>query len=458
MTTANTALQQDTKHPPGLYLLFFTELWERFSFYGMRALLTLYLTTALISGGLGYNEATALSIYGLYTGATYFTPMAGGYLSDRFLGRRLAITIGGISMALGNFALFAVHSRTGLYLGLALLIFGNGFFKPNISTLVGELYGKNDPRRDAAFTIFYMGINLGGFLAPLVCGFLAEEAFRTTVDGVVRYGFRYGFLAAAIGMVIGQILFNTLGNRYLGDIGKKTAATASGPDAAKSREPLTRGERQRTAVIIIITCFVVFFWAGFEQAGSSLTLYTEKFVDRDLFGWTVPTSWFQSVNPLLIILLAPAVSVLWLKLARSPRGDLKVPTKMALGMILLGLGYMVLLVAVSQSGGDEANITHKVNMLFIVFTYLLHTLGELALSPVGLSLVSKIAPLKLASLLMGVWFASTGVANILGGQLAAFTQSLGYFEVFLVIGVMAIALGFVLLALSPKLVRMMESE
>ncbi len=443
------------KHPPGLYLLFFTEMWERFSYYGMRAILVLYLTTSFVSGGLGIDKSTAMSLYGVFTGAVYFTPLIGGYLSDRFLGRRLAITIGGILMALGNFTLFANQSVGALYLGLGLLIVGNGFFKPNISTLVGELYGENDNRRDSAFTIFYMGINIGAFFAPLVCG---SNYFNTMENGVVHYGFKYGFLAASIGMMIGQLLFNTLGNRYLGEIGKKpagrvTAAKAVGP---KANAPLTKKEKQRTWVILILACFVVFFWAGFEQAGSSLTLYTDKFVDRQFFGSEVPTPWFQSLNPLFIVLLAPIISAMWVKLSYRKQGDLKIPAKMGLGMVLLGLGYMVLLLAVMQTGSDEQNIVQKSNMLFIVVTYLLHTIGELFLSPIGLSLVSKIAPVKLASLLMGVWLASSGIANILAGELASTTQSLGYLEVFGLIGFLAIALGVILMFLTNKLVKMME--
>ncbi|PEA54675.1 MFS transporter [Bacillus pseudomycoides] len=450
--------QPKKKHPPGLYLLFFTEMWERFSYYGLRGLLTLYLTTALINGGLGFSKSWALTIYGFYTGACYFTPLIGGFLTDRYLGRRLAITLGGITIAIGNLTLFALQSQLGLYLGLALIIIGNGFFKPNISTLVGELYKENDPRRDGAFTIFYMGINVGSFLAPLVCGYLSEDLFKTTVDGVMHYGFRYGFLAASIGMIVGQILFTTLSNRFLGDIGKKpTAALQTGTgNKTAGNTPLTKKEKQHTAVIVILTCFVVFFWAGFEQAGSSLTLYTNSFVDRSIFGWEIPTSWFQSVNPLFIILLAPAVSALWTKLATTKRGDLKIPTKMGLGMILLGIGYMVLVVATLKTGSNEQQITEKANLLFIVFTYLFHTLGELFLSPVGLSMVSALAPVKLASLLMGVWLASTGVANIIGGQLANFTTSLGYSEVFAVIGAVAIFLGCILLLLSKKLVKWMD--
>lgn len=433
------------KHPPGLYLLFMTEMWERFSYYGMRAILVLYLTSSLINGGLGMSESFAMGLYGFFTGAVYLTPMVGGWITDRFIGRRTAITIGGVTMALGNIALFSSQTHMALYLGLILLIIGNGFFKPNISTLVGELYEENDHRRDAAFTIFYMGINVGAFFAPLVVGLFTE--------------FRYGFLVAALGMIVGQLIFNLLGNKYLGDIGKAPAGQATaatdGNNAAKNK-PLTKKEKQRTAVIFIITAFVVFFWAGFEQAGSSLTLYADRFVDRSVGGWTVPTAWFQSLNPLFIVILAPIISGVWIKLSNSKRGDLKVPTKMGLGMIFLGLGYMALLVAVLQTGSDEGSITIKANMMFLVLTYLMHTLGELFLSPIGLSLVSKIAPIKLASLLMGVWLAGSGIANILAGQLAVFTQSLGYFEVFGLIGLLAIVLGFILLLISKKLVNMME--
>ena len=457
--SANTSALNNKKHPPGLYLLFLTEMWERFSYYGMRAILILYLTTELVSGGLGIDSSVALSIYGFYTGAVYFTPIIGGWLADRYLGHRLSITIGGSLMALGNIALFAHQSKTALFIGLGLMIIGNGFFKPNISTLLGDLYKGNESRRDAGFTIFYMGINLGAFFAPLLIGFLSEDLFASTANGVMHYGFRYGFLASAIGMIIGQVLFNTLANKYLGDIGKRPAvAQIANTTGVKDKQPLTKAEKQRTMVILIITCFVVFFWAGFEQAGSSLTLYTKDFVDREVFGWTVPISWFQSLNPLFIVLLAPAISALWIKLANSKRGDLPVPAKMGMGMITLGLGYIVLLFAVFQTGNDAATMAQKANMMFIIVTYLMHTLGELFLSPVGLSFVSRVAPVKLASLLMGVWLASSGVANILAGQLAAVTQSLGYFEVFAVIGGLAIFFGLLLLALTKKLVAMMETK
>ncbi|ABS20882.1 peptide MFS transporter [Bacillus cytotoxicus] len=450
--------QTPKKHPPGLYLLFFTEAWERFSYYGMRGLLVLYLTTAAISGGLGLDKGFAVQLYGIFTAFVYFTPIAGGWLTDHFITRRHAITVGGIIMALGNFVLFSMNTKTGLFLGLILLIIGNGFFKPNISTLLGELYGENDSRRDSAFTIFYMGINVGAFFAPLICGYLAEDFFKTNVDGVMVMGYKYGFLAACIGMIIGQVVFNLLAPRYLGNAGTTVVGkTAKNKDTkAIEKKPLTKQEKKRTWAIVILTCFVVFFWAGFEQAGSSFTLYTNKFVDRTIFGWEVPTSWFQSVNPAFIVLLAPFVSALWVKLSKSKRGDLKVPTKMALGMILLGIGYLVLTLAVLKTGSDEAHITVKANLLFIVITYMFHTLGELFLSPIGLSMVSAIAPVKLASLLMGVWLAGTGIANYIAGALAAFTQSLGYLEVFASIGMIVIVLGLILLMFSKKIAHMME--
>ncbi|MFC7440690.1 peptide MFS transporter [Laceyella putida] len=445
------------KHPPGLYLLFFTEMWERFSYYGMRGLLIYYLTYEFINGGLGYSQAVASSIYGFFTGAVYFTPLVGGWLTDRFIGKRLAITIGGITMALGNFVLFAQQSKTALFIGLGLLIIGNGFFKPNISTLVGELYDEKDERRDAAFTIFYMGINLGALIAPLICGFLAEDLFKTTTNGVEHFAYNYGFLAAAIGMVIGQILFNALGNRYLGDLGKKPNVQQVKQNKKTAiNEPLTKQEKHRTWAIVIITCFVVFFWAGFEQAGSSMALYTDQFIDKTIFGWEIPSSWFASVNPLFIILLAPLVSMLWVRLSKSKRGDWPVPIKMGLGMVLLGLGFIVLVFAVMQTGSDPKHIAVKANLMFIVVTYLFHTLGELFLSPIGLSMVSRIAPVKLASLLMGVWLASSGIANIVAGQLAALTSSLGYFEIFSAIGGLAIFFGLILILLTKPLNRMMK--
>ncbi|HLR40112.1 MAG TPA: peptide MFS transporter [Virgibacillus sp.] len=451
-------LPQGKKHPKGLYVLFFTELWERYSYYGMRAVLVLYLTAELISGGLGLSPQHAVMIYGIYTGAIYITPIVGGYLTDKFIGLRTAITIGGITMAIGDFMIFLVHSQLGLYIGLALLIIGNGFFKPNISTFVGELYPRNDKRKDAAFTIFYMGINFGALFAPMIAGFLAEDLFHTVgADGIEHFGFKWAFLASSIGMIVGQIIFSSLSKKYLGNIGIKPARAEAQTDK-NQKQPLTKKEKKRTAAILITACFVVFFWAGFEQAGSSFTLYTKDFVDRQVFGYQVPVSWFQSLNPLFIIVLGPIVASLWIKLSKTKRGDLNPTTKMGIGMILLGFGFMILLPAVLHTGSDEQNIISKAHIAFIIVTYLFHTLGELCLSPVGLSLVSKVAPLKIASLLMGVWMSAIGVANLLAGQLAALTASLGYLEIFLIIGATAILLGIILLSVSKKLSAMMSER
>lgn len=458
METAVNQLPQGKKHPKGLYLLFFTELWERYSYFGMRAILVLYLTTELVSGGLGISPQSAMLIYGIFTGCVYFTPIFGGFIADKFIGLRAAITVGGITITLGNFVLFLLQSQTGLYLGLALLIIGNGFFKPNMSTLLGELYHKNDKRKDAAFTIFYMGINIGSFFAPLIVGYLASHLFYSVgPGGIEHFGYKWAFLSSSIGMIFGQILFNSLSNKYLVNIGKKTSKEQV-EDTKKHTKPLTKREKQRTKGVLILACFVVFFWAGFEQAGSSFTLFTESSVDRDVLGFTIPVSWFQSLNPLFIIILAPIISALWIKLSKSKRGDLNITTKMAIGMILLGLGFMILLPAVLQTGGNDLHVAAKANVAFIILTYLFHTLGELFLSPVGLSLVSKVAPVKIASLLMGLWMAATGVANLLAGQLASLTASLGYLEIFTVIGSMAIVLGVVLLFISNKLTAMMELD
>ncbi|GAA0329870.1 peptide MFS transporter [Bacillus carboniphilus] len=446
------------KHPKGLYLLFITEMWERYSYYGMRSILVLYLTAELISGGLGVDNASALRLYGTYTGLVYFTPLIGGYLTDRFIGLRTAITIGGITMALGDFTLFAVQEVWGLYLGLLLLIIGNGFFKPNISTLVGELYDKNDPRKDSAFTIFYMGINLGALISPLVAGFIYANLFYSNTGGVEQFGFKYAFLASSIGMIIGQLTFNLLSKKYLGTIGEKPAVQNSILDDENKAKPLSRNDKHRTAVILILACFTIFFWAGFEQAGASFTLYTRDFIDRTIFGYEVPVSFFQSLNPLFILILAPVVSLFWLRLSKTKRGDLAIPTKMALGLLLLGIGFLVLVPAVLYTGSDEGNIVARASMLFMVVTYLCHTLGELALSPIGLSLVSKMAPVKIASLLMGVWFLSNAGANYLAGYIASLTQEFGYLEIFLYLGIAAILVGLILLAISKPLQKLMHID
>lgn len=450
-------------HPKGLFLLFFTEMWERFSYYGMRGILILYMVKLWSQNGLNIPEESASLIYGFFTGFVYFTPLIGGYLADKYIGQRKAITIGGITMMVGQFVLFAVNSHTGLAIGLILLIIGNGFFKPNISTLVGRLYRDGDDRRDSAFSIFYMGINVGAFIAPLVCGTLAENWFAVKdVSGeILSYGFKYGFLAAAIGMLIGQISFNLLAKKYLLEIGLypagKDSTSKSSTEKIVEKTPLTTIEKQRIAVIGILTFFVIFFWAGFEQAGSSLTLYTDKYINRSLFGWEIPTSYFQSVNPLFIVALGPIFAWFWTsKLGRS----LTTPVKMSLGMILLGIGFIIMYFATfsvaTQSINGQEQVLEKAALSFLVLTYFFHTVGELCLSPVGLSVVTKLAPAKLASLLMGVWMLSTFIANIIGGFIAAYVERLGAGTIFISIALFVIVLGFVMLLLSRNISKMMH--
>lgn len=444
------------KHPPGLYLLFFTEMWERFSYYGMRGILVLYLTKSLIEGGLGISESNASLIYGIFTGFVYFTPLIGGWLADKYIGQRHSITIGGITMMLGQFALFSMNSFVGVWIGLILLVIGNGFFKPNISTLVGGLYKKGDPKRDSAFSIFYMGINVGAFLAPLAVGLLSNNIFATHNESgeILSYGYRYGFLAASIGMLIGQLLFNTLGNKYLGDLGIEPAGKIKSncTDALTNSEPLSKEEKQRVASIFIFFFIAIFFWAGFEQAGSSFTLFTDKHVNRTLFGWTIPTEYFQSINPVFIVLLTPVFAGLWVsKLGQK----MTTPIKMGIAMILLGLGFFFILAASAQVGSDP-NSTIKASMILIVLTYFTHTLGELCLSPTGLSVVTKLAPPKLASLLMGVWLLSSCFANWLGGWIASIGSRMGVTDVYLIISVCAIAIGIVVLSLNKRILKLMN--
>ncbi|WP_300350908.1 peptide MFS transporter [Clostridium sp.] len=444
------------KHPAGLYLLFFTEMWERFSYYGMRALLMLYLTASFVTGGLGYDVSHAASIYGTYTGLVYFTPIIGGELADKYLGQKKSIIIGAILMIFGNLSLFAWQTRWALYLGLGLIIIGNAFFKPNISTLVGQLYEDGDKRKDSAFTIFYMGINLGSLIAPIICGLLAENFFATKSGEVIlHYGFKYGFLAAAIGIILGEIIFITLSPKYLAHVGKNKKEEVK-KEVKEENKPLTKQEKKRIAVILILASFVVFFWAGFEQAGTSLTLFAEKATNRSLFGWTVPISFFQSINPLFILILAPLFSKLWFKLANSKRGDLSVPTKMAMGMIVLGCGFLLMVIATMSLGGNVENPAVKVSMFWLIGTYFFNTVGELCLSPIGLSMVSSLAPAKYASLLMGVWLASNGVANKLSGFIASFIGEFGALELFAMISGVSIGLGLILLLLSKKISKMME--
>lgn len=431
-------------HPKGLYFLFFTEMWERFSYYGMRAIFILFMTKVLL-----LDDANASEIYGSYTGLVYLTPLLGGYLCDKYLGNRRSIVIGGFLMALGQFFMFLSASSGGelgitlMWAGLTSLIIGNGFFKPNISTMVGQLYPPHDRRIDSAFTIFYMGINLGAFFSPLVCG---------SMD------FKWGFLAACLGMVISLISFIIYQNKYLiseagveiglpvkkldlknilliiGSIGiiffmlnfKRMfksdidiisyfiyGAMIVMPIIILSDKSLNKLEMKRIIVIFILAFFVIFFWGAFEQAGASLTLFADRQTDRSIFGGEMPASYFQSVNPLAVITLAPLFTLIW-GFLHVRKMEPSSPYKMAFGLALVALGYVVIAIAVKGLGVED-----KVSMWWLIGLYVIHTMGELCLSPIGLSMVSKLAPLRLSSLMMGTWFLANAAANKFAGTLSA---------------------------------------
>ena len=476
-------------HPAGLYLVFFTGMWERFSYYAMRGILVLYLTATWLNGGLGYDEKFSTTVYGLATGLCYFTPLFGGWLSDRYLGQRKSILIGGFIMVLAQFLLFApelfttvspnltpeqlAHNefigRVGLFAGLFLLIIGNGFFKPNISSIVGDLYEPGDRRLDSAFSIFYMGINLGAVIAPLIVGLLADNVFATTfvdANGVtqITHGYRYGFLAAAVGVLLGQLLFVFLSNKYLGNIGMepKGAAKLAESSTEEVKVPLTRQEKERIAVIFIFFFFAVFFFAGMEQAGASFNLYANKYIDRTIFGREIPTPWLQMINPFFVIILAPVFAYFWnTRLGQA----LNTPLKMGPGLIVLGIGFWFMLIAGFQRGAtweggltivDNSNEMVKASMIWMILTYLLHTIGELSLSPVGLSIVTKLSPARFASLFMGVWIMAAAFANMLAGLISSYVVELGASTVFASISAFVMILGILMVSLNKVIERMMH--
>jgi POT family proton-dependent oligopeptide transporter len=432
-------------HPKGLFLLFATEMWERFSYYGMRALLVLSLVAGVEAAnpGFGWTQAEALKLYGLFTGFVYFTPLIGGWLADNYLGQRKSVIIGGLVMAAGQFTLAsAIPGNLQLfYVGLVLLVIGNGFFKPNISTMVGDLYAEGDARRDAAFTIFYMGINAGAFLAPLVCSTLGEDPAR---------GWAYGYFAAGVGMVLSVIIQLALAKRYLGDIGVVPAAHRALAQAGGKHEPLTKDEMDRLRVIFMLFVFIVLFWAAFEQAGGLMNLYAADKTDRVVGAFEVPAGWFQSLNPLFIVLLAPIFSVAWSKLGEKGRNP-STPRKMVLGLILTGIGFLAMVAAALESAAGA-----KASMMWLVLAYFFHTTGELCISPVGLSMVTKLAPVRLASLMMGVWFLINFVANWLAGIIGSYAESLGELTIFGGLAATLVGFALVLWALSGTLVRWMH--
>jgi POT family proton-dependent oligopeptide transporter len=444
------------RHPLGLRTLFFTEMWERMSYYGMRALLVLFMVDAVETGGLGFTDKNATAIYGLYTAAVYMVMLPGGWIADRLLGAQKAVWYGGILIMCGHFIL-AIPNMQTFFVGLLFVVLGTGLLKPNISAIVGELYAPGDPRRDAGFTIFYMGINLGGAIGPLICSTLGESEW---------FGWHYGFAAAGVGMLVGLIQYARTSYR-LGPAGLKPSLDRDNPGDLKGIRTRWRFvitaliiillmtglllagivtvdpqllagsttlivaalaglyfiylfafgrlsiiEKKRLVVIIILFFAAAMFWAGFEQAGSSLNLFAERYTDRMVGAFEIPAGWFQSLNPTFIIILAPFYSALWVALARRHL-DPSTPAKFAIGLIILSLGFAVMI------GAAQLVVQgNKVLPTWLFFTYLLHTMGELALSPVGLSATTKLAPKRYVGQMMGVWFLGAALGSIIAGLIA----------------------------------------
>ncbi|HLF20120.1 MAG TPA: peptide MFS transporter [Bacteroidota bacterium] len=400
------------RHPKGLATLFFTELWERFSYYGMRAILVLYMITPVTAGGLGFDIVAATSLYGTYTMSVYFTNLPGGFIADRLLGARLSVLIGGIIIACGHFSMI-FHSLPFFYTGLVLISLGTGLLKPNISTMVGSLYEKSDPRRDSGFSIFYMGINIGAVLAPLVCGYFAQgEGFKQLL---VSWGidptssWHWGFGAAGVGMTLGLVVY-LLQRHVLSHVGNRVRRTDT-TKASVPREPITPEEWRRVGVVFIFFVFTALFWSAYEQKGASLNLFALKLVRTEAFGWSFPSSWLQSLTAFFVIGLAPLFSMLWVKLGhRQPSS----PAKFSFGLLFIGLGYVLLIPACALTAAG------KISPFWLVGLYFLEVVGEMCLSPVGLSTVTKLAPAKLLGMMMGVWFLASALGNKLAGYFGGF--------------------------------------
>ena len=410
-------------HPKGLYLLFFVEMWERFSFYGMRALIVLYMVQSLL-----YSTQQAGNIYGLYTGLVYLTPLIGGYLADRYLGQRKCIATGAFLMICGLF-LLAFGSKTLFLPSLFLMIIANGFFKSNISSVLGLLYGDDNERKDSAFTIFYMGINLGAFFSPLVCGTLA-----------VKFGFEYGFAAAGVGMLIGLTLYKIFEHKLLGENGLYPVTKSNNFDVV---EPEKENKSQFVSLIALML-FTIPFWICFEQAGSSLTLFAEYSTNRMFLGYEIPTEYFQSLNPLFIITLAPIISVLWGALRTKSKEPTSVE-KFAIALFLISIAYVILAYA------GHLSLTTLVSPLWLVVGYFIMTVAELCLSPIGLSLVSKLAPRKFLSLTMGCWFLTSFLGNLIAGIWSGNYESMAPAQLFGILAILSFGTCILLICFIPKL-------
>lgn len=399
-------------HPVGLYVLFFTELWERFSYYGMRAIFVLFLVSETSSNnpGFGLTNAEAIGWYGWYTMLVYLASIPGGILADRLIGQKKTVMLGGLLLCIGH-GILALDDQTSFIVGCAFIILGVGGLKPNISSMVGGLYRQGDKRRDMGFYIFYLGINIGGFLAPILCGWIGET-----------FNWHFGFGLAAIGMIVGQIVY-IYGQRHLKGVGDYVGSK-SHPDNSVMKRKLTSVEKDRIWVLLISFLLIIIFWGAFEQAGGLMNLYASQKTDRMLMGWEIPASWFQSLNSFFIITLAVLVGGFWLRWKSKGR-EASSLFKMAVGLLIMGWGFLFMRFAASDFQSDGIS-----PMYWLVLAYLFHTIGELCASPVSLSFITKLAPLKYASIIMGLYWAATGMGNKLAAFLGKYAQKAGELEIF----------------------------
>jgi len=504
--TTPSAATPDTAffgHPRGLSTLFFTEMWERFAYYGMRAILILFMTASAASGGLGFDVGKAGAVYGTYVALVYMLSLPGGWIADKILGLRKSVLYGGILIMFGQLAL-AVPGAALFYPGLLLMVLGVGLLKPNVSAIVGDLYTKEDARRDAGFSIFYMGINLGAFIAPLIVGWLAQsDAFKATLAGLgiaPETSWHWGFGVGALGMALGLVQY-VLGWKHLGDAGARPSVDPASADGAAARRQLLIGaaallavvgavaglvvagvlsvpavtnafswlyfaivvaffvwlfffgtwtpdEYKRLVVILVLFVGAAIFWSAFEQAASTLNLFANEKTSTRILGWSFPPSWFQSVNAIMIIALAPVFAWLWVRLGRR---DPSSPAKFAIGLLFVGLGFAVMVGAAQAAAGGA-----KVSPLWLTVTYLLHTIGELCLSPVGLSSMTKLAPDRVKGMMMGVWFLAASMGNLIAGRVVGFLEQYSPATIFTAVTAFAIVASLVMFALVAPIRRMLE--
>ena len=429
-------------HPAGLYVLFFTEMWERFSYYGMRAILVLYLVAETTQGnaGLGWSNGEALALYGWYTMLVYVASIPGGWIADKFLGQKKSVLYGGVLLVAGH-SILAVEELWAFYSGLGLIILGVGLLKPNISTMVGGLYKEGDDRRDIGFYVFYIGINLGALLGALIVGIVAA-----------KWGWHYGFGLAGIGMALGQVMY-FYGLKYLTGVGDFLGAKDS-LNKEVMKKPLNKKEKDRMLVMFLSFLIIIVFWGAFEQAGGLMSLYTEQKTDRmlsfslPLIGNEVPAAVFQSINAFFIIVLGTAIGSFWYKWAKKGKESSSL-FKMALGIIIMGFGFLFMVFAAMEFEKSGSS-----SMLWLVLAYLFHTIGELCISPVALSFITKLAPVKYAALMMGVYFAATGLGNKVAGIVGESASDYGELTIFSGILIFTVIIGSIFILMLKPLKRL----